>query len=390
MDPSNNDIREGIDVSSYQGTIDFNSVRRDGRNYVIIRATIGENQVDRRFRANYDNAKAARLNVGFYHFLDATTVSSARLQAQFFASEISGLKPEIKLAMDLGTNYGLSNSLFNQIALAFLERVNELTDKDVIVYSDASKARSIYSTTVAYSYPLWVADYDTNEPEDTRWDVWEGWQYSDEGRVDGISGNVDLDRYTTDILLDDTSSIGNTTSPHATSTRYNIIYYTVVRGDTLSSIARRFHTTVSELVRLNNISNPNLIFVGEKLKVPASSTPGTSTYTVVKGDTLSSIARRFNTSVGTLVALNNISNPNLIVVGQQLTLPTNTSADIITKYTIKAGDTLSGIAKQYKTKVSTLLGLNTNVTRNVNLIRVGQILELPSVQYLENIELTGL
>ncbi len=382
MDPSNNDIREGIDVSSYQGAIDFNRVREAGRNYVYIRATMGEHQIDRRFRSNYENAKAAGLNIGFYHFLDATTVSSARLQAQFFASEISGLEAELKPAMDLGTNYGLSNALFNQIALAFLERVNELTDKEVIVYSDASKARTVYSTTIANSYPLWVADYDTNEPEDTRWDVWEGWQYSDEGRVDGISGDVDLDRFTTDILLDDASSIPNTASPHRSSTRHNIIYYTVVRGDTLSSIARTFNTSVSVLADLNNISNPNLISVGEILKVPASSTPGVRIYTVVRGDTLSSIARRYNTSVLTLVAINNITNPNLISVGQTLTLPTDTSTDIITTYTIKSGDTLSEIATKYKTNVSTLLGLNTNITRDINQIRVGQTLELPSVEYL--------
>lgn len=382
MDPSNNDIHDGIDVSSYQGTIDFNSVRSAGRDYVIIRSTIGEHQVDRTFRRNYENAKAAGLTVGFYHFLDATTVSSARTQAQFFASEISGLEPEIKLVMDFGTNYGLSDTLFNQIALAFLERVNELTEKDVIVYSDASKARDIYSTRIANSYGLWVADYDTDEPEDTRWAVWEGWQYSDEGRVSGISGDVDLDRYTTDILLDDRSAIRQTTSPHSSSTRYNIIYYKVVRGDTLSSIARRYNTTVSVLVQLNNLRNPNLIFVGETLKVPANTSTSTTNYTVVRGDTLSSIARRFNTTVDQLVSLNNISNPNLIHVGQILTIPASNGEDIITTYTIKSGDTLSGIAQQYKTKVSTLYGLNTNITRDINQIRVGQILELPSVQFI--------
>ena len=330
MEPSNNEIHQGIDVSSYQGTIDFNEVIRAAREYVIIRSTIGEAHVDRTFRTNYRNAKAAGLKVGFYHFLDATTVASARTQAQFFASEISGLEPEIKLVMDFGTNYTLSNQLFNQIALTFLEQVSDLTKKEVIVYSDAAKARDIYNSTIANSYSLWVADYDTDAPEDTRWDVWEGWQYSDTGRVNGISGNVDLDRYTTDILLSDHLAINHTDSPHANSTRYNTIYYTVVRGDTLSSIARRFNTTVSVLVQLNNLTNPNLIFVGEILKVPA----------------------------------------------------TTSSSDIISTYTVKAGDTLSGIARRYNTKVSTLLGLNSGIISNINLIRVGQILELPSVQYL--------
>ncbi|MEW9501765.1 N-acetylmuramoyl-L-alanine amidase family protein [Jeotgalibacillus marinus] len=87
--------------------------------------------------------------------------------------------------------------------------------------------------------------------------------------------------------------------------------YTVQRGDTLSSIARRFNTTVDALVSLNELSEPNLIYVGQTLKV-------SYTYTVQRGDTLSSIARRFNTTVDALVSLNGLSDPNLIYIGQTL------------------------------------------------------------------------
>ncbi|MFZ0546650.1 MAG: LysM peptidoglycan-binding domain-containing protein [Candidatus Promineifilaceae bacterium] len=109
--------------------------------------------------------------------------------------------------------------------------------------------------------------------------------------------------------------------------------YTVQAGDTLTNIAQRFGTTVAELVALNNIANPNLIYVGQVLQLPGGSTGGTpppppppptgggGTYTVQSGDTLSSIAVRFGTTVAELVALNNISNPNLIYVGQVLQLP---------------------------------------------------------------------
>ncbi len=108
--------------------------------------------------------------------------------------------------------------------------------------------------------------------------------------------------------------------------------YTVRRGDTLTSIARRFRTTVDALVRTNRIPNPNLIRVGQVLQLPPGSglppparppapPPAARRYTVQRGDTLFAIARRFGTTVDTLVRLNRIANPNLIRVGQVLQLP---------------------------------------------------------------------
>jgi len=108
--------------------------------------------------------------------------------------------------------------------------------------------------------------------------------------------------------------------------------YTVRFGDTLSGIAARFGTSVAALASRNGISNPNLIQEGQRLVVGASAakvttTPtappaaGSSTYSVRPGDTLSGIASRFNTTISTLASLNGISNPNLIYVGQSLRLP---------------------------------------------------------------------
>src|SRR5690625_2072972 len=89
--------------------------------------------------------------------------------------------------------------------------------------------------------------------------------------------------------------------------------YTVKKGDTLSAIAKRFGATVDALAKLNNIKNANLIRVGQKLKIgkPAANkpTPKVTTYTVKKGDTLSAIAKKFNTTVDKLVKLNSIKNP---------------------------------------------------------------------------------
>jgi LysM repeat protein len=120
-------------------------------------------------------------------------------------------------------------------------------------------------------------------------------------------------------------STGATTSGAATTT------YTVQSGDTLGGIARKFGTTVAELVRVNNITNPDQLIVGQKLTVPgtggssgavtAPSTGQGKTYTVQRGDTLLSIARRFGLTVKQLQAANNISNPDRIYPGQKLIIP---------------------------------------------------------------------
>ena len=98
---------------------------------------------------------------------------------------------------------------------------------------------------------------------------------------------------------------------------------TVAYGDTLSGLAKTFGTTVSEIVRMNRIANPNRIYPGNRLvlRVPAG-TPvdACDTYTVVRGDTLSGIAGRLGVSQADLVRLNNIRNPNRIYPGQVLKL----------------------------------------------------------------------
>lgn len=182
-------------------------------------------------------------------------------------------------------------------------------------------------------------------------------------------------------------------------------YYTVQSGDTLSGIALKFSTTSSKLAQLNSISNPNLIYVGQRLLVNQSSNSNSSSsgqssstttnteasaasYTVKSGDTLSGIASQYNTTVNQIASLNQLSNPNLIYVGQVLKLKngqtTNSSSSSSSStatttagtYTVKAGDTLSAIASRYSTSSSTLASLNS--LSNPNLIYVGQVLKVSS------------
>lgn len=91
--------------------------------------------------------------------------------------------------------------------------------------------------------------------------------------------------------------------------------YTVKKGNTLSEIAVNYNTTVEKIVSLNNINNPNLIYIGQKIKIPFVRYSGNVIYTIKQGDTLYSISRRYNTTVANLVRINRIKNPNMIYAG---------------------------------------------------------------------------
>lgn len=111
----------------------------------------------------------------------------------------------------------------------------------------------------------------------------------------------------------------------------------VQAGDTLSSIAKRYGTSVQELARANHLSNPNLIVTGQTLRVPGSARV-TSVHVVRAGETLSAIASRYGTTVDRLAASNHIANPNLIVAGQHLKVPG--SAAPATTTSASVGDTI--------------------------------------------------
>ena len=391
LEASGDLIYNGIDVSNWQGYIDYSEVKEDGIEIVYIKASQGSDIKDAYFDINYENAKANGLKVGFYHYLTATTEEEAKTQANFFASVISGKTADCKLAMDYETFGDSSVEEINDIAEIFLETVQELTGKEIIIYSDLSNAENVFDTELANKYGLWIAyygDYNELSEYDTSWLEYIGVQYTDTETVLGISGYVDKDLFTTDILLSDASEIttsGETTETYNTET----VYYTVKSGDTLSKIAEEYGTTAQEIADINNISNSNLIYVGERLKILTNSTVegneerglGEIIYTVKSGNTLYQIAQAYGVSVESIVELNNIKNPNLIYPGEKLriTRSDNTTLNAVYNtsdeyYIVQKGDTLYSIAKKYGVSVSYLVSLN-GIT-NANLIYVGQKLKI--------------
>ncbi len=149
--------------------------------------------------------------------------------------------------------------------------------------------------------------------------------------------------------------------------------YTVVKGDTLYSIANKYGISVNELKALNNL-NTNIISIGQKLKVPGNNTSN-NIYVVERGDSLWSIARRYNITVEDLINANNLDNLT-IYVGQELIIPSDsddTTTPTIT-YTVSKGDTLWNIAKRYNVSVDDIMKAN-NLTST--LLSLGQQLIIP-------------
>lgn len=369
-------IYQGIDVSVYQRDIDYEQVKAYGIEVVYIRAGEGYDYIDPYFEQNYENALTAGLKIGYYHYVTASNATEAETQAEFFYSLIKDKTIDCYPAMDFEAFPELSREEINEIAMTYLETLSRLLGYSAAIYTDVNNIETLWDSSLS-QYPLWVAEYGTGMPRSIGdWTEWSGFQYSDMGNVSGIDGDVDLDYFKDSIFIAPSERSEPEPTPEPTpepAPNSNPINqtYTVVAGDTLSSIAARFRTTVAELAALNNILNPNLIYPGQVLTITTFSAP-VSSYTVRSGDTLSSIASRFDTSVQELVSLNSIRNPNQIYPGQVLRLPDNAEH---TFYRVKKGDTLSGIALRFDTSVSAIV--TQNHIANPNLIYVGEILSIP-------------
>ena len=155
--------------------------------------------------------------------------------------------------------------------------------------------------------------------------------------------------------------------PYNTEPSY---YYTVQKGDTLWSIAKKFNTSVDKLKDINNINN-NLLSIGQKLLISEKAPVNSNYYIVKRGDTLYVIAKKYNISVDELKNNNNLKN-DILSIGQQLLITNNNTGNNI--YTVKPGDTLYSIARLNNTTVSQLADINN---LNTTILSIGQQLIIP-------------
>lgn len=181
----------GIDVSEHQGIIDWPNLNTD---FVILRAGYGkiESQKDKMFETNYNGAKAKGIPVGAYWYSYATNPEEARREADVFLSVIRGKTFEYPVFYDVEEQrqFALGKEAVSSIIKAFLEKV-EAADYWVGLYMSASPLSSYVTDDIKKRYAIWVANYGVSRP------CYAGsygiWQYSSNGSIGGITGNVDLD-----------------------------------------------------------------------------------------------------------------------------------------------------------------------------------------------------
>lgn len=381
----------GIDVSNWQRGIDVTQMQ--DVEFVIAKATEGVGYVNPDCDRVYHDAKESGKKTGVYHF---ARKGDAIAQAKYFVDHISGYVGQSVLVLDYE-----SSAVDQGVGWAkdWLDAVYNMTGVKPVIYMSNSVVHKYDWSEVAKNYSLWNAGYPLGyntiygfvDTPPMRYDLGvfsdntSLYQYTSSGRLNGWTGNLDLDLFYGDVA-DWDALAGYTKSEdykpaepnHRTEDR--VTYYTVQSGDTLSGIAKQYNTTYKYLADLNGITNPNLIYVGQVLTISGvytsnKNTESATTYTVKSGDCLSLIGKKLGVSWIDIANRNGIHSPYTIYPGQVLTLVKGSNTTSGSQYyTVRSGDTLSRIALQHGTSYQTLAKLNG--IKNPNLIYSGQSIRL--------------
>lgn len=323
----------GIDVSYWDAGIDWPKVRATGQRYVFVKATEGDFYADPTFDDNWRGAKTAGLLRGAYHFFRCNV--DPKKQATKFIDYVRTMNDDGELppVLDLESNDGQTKDKILSRVKTWLDQVEAAFGKKPIIYSGQFFLQDYLSEAGGgppawtKNYPLWLAQYPNNYIEGMQpylprgWYKWVFWQYSEKGTVNGINAKVDLNHFngTLDELY---KFAGAQFVPEKPKVPQK---HTVVAGDSFETIANKYGVTVRELIS----ANPQLLKTGEQLTVPsavaipAEGGGGTAqrTHAVKPGDTLTTIAIKYGTTVAAIASLNNITNINNISVGQLLYIP---------------------------------------------------------------------
>jgi GH25 family lysozyme M1 (1,4-beta-N-acetylmuramidase) len=185
---------EGIDVSHWNGFIDWDAVAASGRTFAFV--SVGDGSfIDPRFTQNWNNAKAAGLYRGVYQYFRASGDPIA--QADIVIDRVGRLgRGDLPVVLDLEELDGESGATTAARALAWMRHIEQGTGKTPILYINVSTWLAIGSPNFLASYPLWLASWGVSCPDvPSGWRTWKFHQYSATGRVPGIFGDVDLNRF---------------------------------------------------------------------------------------------------------------------------------------------------------------------------------------------------
>jgi len=249
-----------IDLSYHNGNVDFKKVKADGIEGVILRAGYGSETTDKKFKSYIKDAVKAGLHIGVYWFSYAYSVALAEKEAKYCLKVIEPYKEHIDLpvffdweydSMAYASKQGVKpdRNLITSMNKKFCEVIEKHGYNAGVYFNEDYKNRFIDLSKLK-GFATWYARY-TSEKQ-SKYDIW---QRADNGKVSGITGNVDMDvLYNSKIIKPKKTTVKTT-------------YYIVKKGDTLSGIAKKFGTTVNKIAKDNNIKNVNLIYPGQRLKV---------------------------------------------------------------------------------------------------------------------------
>ena len=325
-----------IDVSTWNGNIDWDKVYKSGVRYAMIRSSFGienPNQVDNKFVRNITNAQRAGVKCGIYHYSYAKSAAEAKKEAEFCLKTIKGYKIDLPVAFDIedSSQTGLGRRVCTDMVIAFCDKIKSAGYRPMLYCNPNWLQNYLYKDELLKKYDIWLANWGVSSPS---YDC-AIWQYSESGSVPGVSGSVDMNW----IFKDYTSTKPATTKPVVKPSNVKKTDYSVkVTAQAGLNVRKGAGTNYGIITALkcgtvatvSKVSG-NWGYVGKyggwicldyTAKVSTTSTVKSDKvyYTVKSGDTLSYIAYRYNTTVDKLVSLNNIKNRDLIYVGQKIRL----------------------------------------------------------------------
>lgn len=287
-------MKKGIDLSVYNEIKDYNQIKKNV-DFVIIRTGYGKHitQKDKKFEEYYEHFKDIPL--GVYHYSYASSKEGALREAENCIEFLKNKKLTLPVFYDLeDKTINVSKNILTDIAITFCEKIKEAGfTPGVYVNLEWMNHKINVDTLINKGYKIWLAQYTSKSNPSTDKKIYM-WQYSSKGKVPGILGVCDMNLLYEPVkenlktieeivkdVLDGKYGNGAERKRKLTEAGYNYeeiqkvinelfteeIYYEVKKGDNLTKIAKKFNTTINELKKLNNIKNANLIFVGQKLRI---------------------------------------------------------------------------------------------------------------------------
>ena len=256
----------GIDISRWQNKIDFTKLSKTNVKFIFIKATQGIKTVDSSFKETWKNLQNLGILHSAYHFFQSNL--DPIQQAEHFIKTVGVLGDRhLPLVADVErweTGDLQDSGKLQDSVESFLKKVEAESGKKPILYTGSAFSRSYLGTRFG-GYPLWVAHYGPPKPKiSSAWKDWTFWQYTDQGKVDGIQTNTDMNWFngTEQELL----ALCGSPKP-VVEVKPEVFHktYIVISGDTLGKISKRYNVSIEDLVTLNHIEDQNKISVGQVL-----------------------------------------------------------------------------------------------------------------------------